>query len=182
MILYFADRSMNVIGTASTNLPSGISVFEDLKTEDVESGVSTFSCRLPYTESTRHDVEQCAEVGNYLFRNADAGNEIYTIIETEADTESGTVYIYAEDAGLCLINSVALAYSAETEQPISFYFEKWLDGTGFAVGLNEASSEKKKLSWDSENTVAERLQDVAAQFGCEMSFSFDIKGLSVTGK
>ena len=182
MILYFADRNMNVIGTASTNLPSGISVFEDLKTEDVESGVSTFSCRLPYTESTRHDVEQCAEVGNYLFRNADAGNEIYTIIETEADTESGTVYIYAEDAGLCLINSVALAYSAETEQPISFYFEKWLDGTGFAVGLNEASSEKKKLSWDSENTVAERLQDVAAQFGCEMSFSFDIKGLSVTGK
>ena len=100
-------------------------------------------------------------------RNAGFGNELYTIIETEADTEAGTVYLYAEDAGLGLLNAVALAYAAESEQPITHYFEKWLDGTGFAVGVNEAGSEMKRLAWDDEATVTERLQDVAEQFGCE---------------
>ena len=91
-------------------------------------------------------------MGNYLFRNAGFGNELYTIIETEADTEAGTVYLYAEDAGLGLLNAVALAYAAESEQPITHYFEKWLDGTGFAVGVNEAGSEMKRLAWDDEAT------------------------------
>lgn len=107
---------------------------------------------------------------------------MYTIIETEADTEAGTVYLYAEDAGLGLLNAVALAYAAESEQPITHYFEKWLDGTGFAVGVNEAGSEMKRLAWDDEATVTERLQDVAEQFGCELSFSFDIEGLDITGR
>lgn len=77
---------------------------------------------------------------------------------------------------------MALAYAAESEQPITHYFEKWLDGTGFAVGVNEAGSEMKRLAWDDEATVTERLQDVAEQFGCELSFSFDIEGLDITGR
>lgn len=182
MIVYFSDRDMNVLGSASTGLPRGLTVTEDLKSEEVETGVAAFSCKLPYTPDTRHEVERCAAVGNYLFRNAGFGNELYTIIETEADTEAGTVYLYAEDAGLGLLNAVALAYAAESEQPITHYFEKWLDGTGFAVGVNEAGSEMKRLAWDDEATVTERLQDVAEQFGCELSFSFDIEGLNITGR
>lgn len=182
MILYFANRLMRVIGMASTNLRGGISVVNDLKTEDVESGVATFSCNVLYDSSTRSQVETCASVGNYLFRNTGMGNELYTIVETENDTEAGSVYIYAEDAGLGLLNTVALAYSADSEKPISFYFEKWLDGTGFVIRRNDVPSEKKQLSWSSEATVTERLLDVAGQFDCEMSFGFDINGLSVAGK
>lgn len=182
MILYFANRLMRVIGLASTNLRGGISIVNDLKTEDVESGVATFSCNVLYDSSTRSQVETCASVGNYLFRNAGMGNELYTIVETENDTEAGSVYIYAEDAGLGLLNTVALAYSADSEKPISFYFEKWLDGTGFVIRWNDVPSEKKQLSWSSEATVTERLLDVAGQFDCEMSFGFDINGLSVAGK
>lgn len=40
----------------------------------------------------------------------------------------------------------------------------------------------KRLAWDDEATVTERLQDVAEQFGCELSFSFDIEGLDITGR
>ena len=35
MIIYFADRQMNILGQASTNLPEGILLVDDLKTEDV---------------------------------------------------------------------------------------------------------------------------------------------------
>ena len=39
MIVYFADRHMNVLGQASTILPEGMTITDDLKTEDVETGV-----------------------------------------------------------------------------------------------------------------------------------------------
>lgn len=60
MIVYFAGRDMNVLGVASTSLPGGLTVMEDLKTEEVETGVATFSCKLPYTAENRAKVERCA--------------------------------------------------------------------------------------------------------------------------
>lgn len=56
MIVYFSDRDMNVLGSASTRLPRGLTVTEDLKSEEVETGVAAFSCKLPYTPDTRHEV------------------------------------------------------------------------------------------------------------------------------
>ena len=57
MILYFADRKMQILGQASTNLPDGILLNEDVKTEDVETGVVTFSCKIPFTDSNRKQAE-----------------------------------------------------------------------------------------------------------------------------
>ena len=36
MILYFADRRMNILGQASTGLPKGVTITNDLKTEDID--------------------------------------------------------------------------------------------------------------------------------------------------
>ena len=52
MILYFADRHMNVLGQASTELPKGLYISDDLKTEEVEAGVATLEFTLNYTAST----------------------------------------------------------------------------------------------------------------------------------
>ena len=35
MILYFADRELNIIGKASTKLPKGSVISNDKKTEDI---------------------------------------------------------------------------------------------------------------------------------------------------
>lgn len=56
MILYFADRHMNVLGQASTELPKGLYISDDLKTEEVEAGVATLEFTLNYTASTRNDA------------------------------------------------------------------------------------------------------------------------------
>ena len=183
MILYFADRGFSILGYASTNLPDGLTVFDDNKTEEVETGVAIFECKLSYTAKNRYQVEQCTAVGNYILRKHDSENEFYTIIDSELDTKNQEVYIYAEDAGLDLLNEVVGAYTANQAYPITHYVEKFTYDSGFEIGINEATGLTRTLSWDGEATATERLASVATQFGgFEVSYSFDIKGLEVTNK
>ena len=183
MIVYFADRKMNIIGQASTNLPKGLMVTDDTKDEDVESGVAVFECEIGFDAETRAKVEACVEVGNYILRKHDQENEFYTIIDCEIDTKKQTAFIYAEDAGLDLLNEVVGPYEADKAYPITHYVEEFAYDSGFVIGINEAASLTRKLSWDGEDTATARLASVATQFdGCEIAFEFEIKGLRITEK
>ena len=180
MILYFADRYLNILGQASTELPKGLTVSDDLKKEDVETGVASFECYLPFDKYTRAKVKECGTVGNYILRSNDNEKEFYTIIDSEGNSKSQERYIYAEDAGLDLLNEVVGAYEADKAYNIAHYVNKYISGSGFVIGINEVSNLTRKLSWDGESTVTERLASIATQFdGCEISYSFDIEGLNV---
>lgn len=183
MIVYFADRKMNILGQASTTLPKGLMVTDDTKDEDVDSGVAVFECEFGFDADTRAKIEACVEVGNYILRKHDDENEFYTIIDSEVDTKKQTAFIYAEDAGLDLLNEIVGAYEADKAYPIEHYIEQFAYDSGFVIGINEAASLTRELSWDGEDTVTARLASVATQFdGCEISFSFDIKNLRITSK
>jgi hypothetical protein len=69
MIVYFADRQLNILGQASTELPYGLTIVDDLKTEDVETGVAVFECTISFNDETRKLVESCTEGGNYILRS-----------------------------------------------------------------------------------------------------------------
>ena len=183
MILYFANRGFSILGYASTKLPEGLSVLDDLKVEDVETGVSSFECRLPYTASNREQIESVTTAGNYILRKHNDENEFYTIIDTELDTKNQEAYVYAEDAGLDLLNEICGEYTAEEAKDIAFYIEKFTYDSGFEIGINEAKGITRTLSWDGESTATERVASVATQFGdYEVSYSFEIKGLEITHK
>ena len=183
MIVYFADRQLNIIGQASTALPNGLTITYDRKTEDVETGVAVFECKIPFDKDTRLMVEECTEVGNYILRSHDSENEFYQIIDAEIDTKKQEVYIYAEDDGMDLLNEVVGAYEADKAYPISHYINKYASGAGFVIGINEVPDLTRKLGWDGESTASARIASVATQFGgCEVSYSFDIEGLSITKK
>ncbi len=183
MILYFADRRMNILGQASTHLPHGLTVKDDLKTEDVESGVASFECRIPYDKTSRADVERFAAVGNYILRSNGDENEFYTIIDSEANTRDKEVYVYAEDAGLDLLNEIVGDFEATEAHPIAWYVERFTADSGFEIGLNEISNLTRKLKWEGEETVTSRLASLAAQFdGSEISYSYKVEGLAVTRK
>jgi phage minor structural protein len=183
VIVYFADRKMNILGQASTKLPKGLMITDDTKDEDVESGVAVFECEFGFDADTRAKIEACVEVGNYILRKHDEENEFYTIIDSEIDTKKQTAYIYAEDAGLDLLNEIVGAYEADQAYPIDHYIEKFAYDSGFVIGINEAAGLTRKLIWNGEDTVTARLASVATQFdGCEISFSFDIKNLRITAK
>lgn len=183
MIIYFADRYMNILGMASTELPEGLTIIDDRKTEDIETGVAALELTIPFSASTRAKAEACATVGNYILKKGADGDEFYTIIEAEVDTGRQDVQIYAEDAGLDLINEVAGAYAADKAYPISHYVNKYVNDSGFEIGINEVPNLSRKLSWEGEATTTERLASVATQFdGCEISYTFEIKGLEVVKK
>lgn len=183
MIIYFADRRFNVLDQASTLLPDGLIVSDDLKTEDVETGVATFECRMPFDSKTRNRVKACTEVGNYILRNHNEENEYFTIIDSEWDEKNREVYIYAEDAGLDLLNEIVGGYAASEAKPISHYIEQFAYDSGFEIGINEIENLTRKLSWDGEETITARLASVATQFdNAEISYSFDVKGLRVVKK
>lgn len=183
MILYFADRQLNILGQASTHLPGGVKFASDLKTEDIETGVAILECDVLFDSKTRANVEAWAEVGNYIFRNVEGENELYSIIDAEIDTKKCRVYIYAEDDGLDLLNEVVEAYTADRSYPISHYVEMYATNAGWEIGINEVEGLTRQLSFDSEQTASARLLKIAEAFdNCEISFSFDIKGLRVAKK
>lgn len=183
MILYFADRKMNIIGHASTSLPNCIAITDDCKLEDIETGVNSFEADIQYGVNDRDTVQKCAKVGNYILRSNGKENEFYTIIDTEEDTKKRCINVYAEDAGLDLINEVVGPYKADKAYPISHYINKFSYDSGFEIGINEVSHLTRKLSWEGEATATERLASVATQFdGCEVFYSFEVKNLIVTKK
>lgn len=183
MIAYFADRTMNILGQATTNLPEGMRIVDDLLTADVESGVDTFEGYLPYDKNTRETAERCCDVGNYILLLKNGKNRFFTIINSEADTKRQEIYFYAEDAGLDLLNEYCDAFEADKAYALAWYVEKFAFDSGFEIGINEAAGLTRKLSWDGKATAAERLASVATQFGnFEISFSFEIENLTVTRK
>ena len=124
MIIYFANRKMEVLGQASTGLPRGFFTSDDSRIEDVETGVASFECTVSYEKSEQIQVQETVKPGNFVLRSNNGEKEFYTIIDTDQDIDEQTVYLYTEDAGLDLLNDVAQAFEATEAYPIKWYVEK----------------------------------------------------------
>ena len=192
MIIYFADRAMNILGSASTGLPKGLMITNDKKTEEISEGVAIFECNLDYNfvnpdedEEQEVDVKKLAAVGNFILKQgADSSEvEVYTIIDSTIDPIQKDASIYAEDAGLDLLNEVVGKYAADKAYNIAYYINKFAYDSGFEIGINEVSNLTRKLSWDGEDTATKRLLSVATQFdNAEIGFGFKVENMAVTGK
>ena len=184
MINYFADRNMHIVGQASTNLPNGLKISSDTKKEDVAYGSSIYELYIPYDNETREQVEKICEVGNYILRENNGTHEVYTIIDTENETDgsSGEIYVYAEDVGLDLLNEVLGVFIADRPHKLEYYAKKILYDTGFEVGINEITEDEQYLGWEDEETARERLLSLADTFECEISFTFKIEGFTLKHK
>lgn len=182
MILYFADRRMNILGMASTELPKSNAIFDDQKIEEVDVGVKTFDCYLNFSRKTRKRLKACTRAGNYLLRKSGDRAEFYTIIDREINAKKRQIYIYAEDAGLDLLNEIVGAYAADKAYPAEHYVEKFAYDSGFEIGINEIGNLSRKLKWEGEATATERLLSIATQFDAELDFTFEVKNLRVTHK
>ena len=130
-------------------------------------------------------MKKLAAVGNFILKqSADDGKaEVYTIIDSTIDPIQKDASIYAEDAGLDLLNEVVGTYTADKAYSIDHYINKFAYDSGFEIGINEVSNLTRKLSWDGEATATERLLSVATQFdNAEIEFCFKVENMAVTGK
>ena len=196
MIIYFADRMIDILGSASTNHNSRFVIVDDNKTEDSGTGIGTFEFKVAFNDDNRLELEAMLRAGNCVLRAEtqsrddaesdryiiDSSHDFFTITETETDVQERTIYAYAEDAGLDLINDLAPAKEYTSAADIETYINDFASNSGFTIRVNEIPGETRKLSWDSESTVSKRLQDIAENFGCDISFAFEVQGLAVTEK
>lgn len=188
MIVYFADRDLNLKGQASTSLLKGLRLFDDLTSEDIDSGVNTFSGRVTYDNSTRADLEAAIQPGRFILKSGGRGfNEIennydslYQIIDTEFDTEAMELYFYAEDAGLDLINKVVPAMTF-TDNTLTQMLREVL-ANDWTLNLVGTPTGTKTYTWDGENTATERINSIVGLFGCEAYYSFEIERFEVKAK
>lgn len=204
MILYFLDKSLTVIGTASTTLTGTLIVSSDTKTEDVDKGSSTLECDILFDPDDRLYAEELVAVGNTVMRydpadisrendpdakaeqivssrrTIDGFHDVFTITETDVDVRNSTINFYAEDGGLSLLNDLAEPYSGNTK-PYSYYVNQALTRTKFKLRDSVATKDLKSLSVEFKETenVLIRLQEIASTFEYEFSFGFDILGMEV---
>ena len=178
MIIYFCDRQLNILGHASIELPQGIRVSQDKTVEDVESGVNSFECILTWDNNQRSELEYGIQAGNYILKQSDTEyDSLYQIVETESDTKAQEISLYAEDAGLDLLNTLCPAVTL-TNKTIGQMLTHFLPSE-WSVELQDAPSTTKTYTWDGESTCTERVRSVVSLWDCELYYSFEIDGLQV---
>lgn len=182
MIIYFADRDLDILGNASTQLPDGFRISDDQTVEEIDTGVNTFSCVISYTQDDRSDIEPMVEEGNYILKQSARGDDtnaydsVYQIVEVECDTEAQEYSIYAEDAGLDLLNTLcgAVTLTGTIGQMMNYFLP-----SNWVLNLMEVPTTSQTYTWDGESTCTERLLSVANLWGCELYYSFVIEGLQI---
>lgn len=185
MMIYFADRAMNILGQASDVLNSGYRIDHDSCVSEIEHGTETLTFDIYFEPESRLKIDEMSYVGNYILRHTGRKDQykLYTIIDSDMDVNERSINIYAEDGGLDLLNETAGPYDPEKEIPIKDYVNKYLADTGFKIGKNEiGNGTKKRIVFDNDETVTARLLSIASTFEAEITYSYTISGLRVTGK
>lgn len=174
MILYFTDRSLNVIGKASTSLPKGHGIINDIKVEDIETMAVSLECDVLYEDNSQ-EVENYTTPGNYVLRKCKKDKDIlFQIIEAEKDDDAGTWHIYCEDVGLDLLDEVALKTNNAKNLTVTQAVNNTIIGSGYEIGINKVTDNTTKLCEFSEQTRSERLKEIAELFEVELDYRFTL--------
>ena len=181
MIIYFCDRQLNILGHASTTLPEGNRISQDKTVEDVDTGVNSFECILTWDDDTRSEIEQGIVAGNYILKKSDTEyDSLYQIIKKKKKKKAQEISLYAEDAGLDLLNTlcpaVTLANKTITQMLAYFIPNDW------TINVQDAPSTTRSNTWDGTSTCTERLRSVVGLWDCELYYSFRVEQLQVKEK
>ncbi|WP_240033658.1 phage tail spike protein, partial [Lacticaseibacillus paracasei] len=188
---YFTDRKYNQLGIASTDelASSSVIAIDDIGGQEgdyqsVDGGYRSYSATLHFSPDQSARVKEMAKVGNFVLFKGRAGESVWTtILSSEHDPLAGTNTFVAEDASIDLINGTVGAYAASSAMTIAQYIELFAGDSGFVIGYNEIPDLTRSLKWDSDDSsILTRILSVATQFGVELSFRFEVRGLSVIGK
>ncbi|MBB1167291.1 phage tail spike protein [Lacticaseibacillus paracasei] len=188
---YFTDRKYNQLGIASTDelASSSVIAIDDIGGQEgdyqsVDGGYRSYSATLHFSPDQSAQVKEMTKPGNFILYKGRDGESVWTtILSREHDPLSGTNAFVAEDASIDLINGTVGAYAASSAMTIAQYIELFAGDSGFVIGYNEIPDLTRTLKWDSDDSsILARILSVATQFGVELSFRFEVRGLSVIGK
>lgn len=182
MIVYITDRQSNVLCTASNDLPEGNIITADKITDEVISGVKSLDMTFLWSKELRDSVVP----GNFILVGGKSYKEnnydLFQIISVQTDTDKVGITIYAEDAGMELINRICGVYKPTAAVTLETAIKSVIGSNYSGWNVNytipkETSKGASYFDFESEESALKRLQSVLAIFGAEMYFSYTVVGL-----
>ncbi|MEZ0117810.1 UNVERIFIED_ORG: phage minor structural protein [Heyndrickxia coagulans] len=176
-MIYILDSNEKVVGILTNNgSPNSCPYYDDLLKESLDVGASTYEFYVPIY----HDVVDLIKEGGYIIRpDLDNNLKMFQIMQVqETHSNDSKKYVYAEDAGLELLNDFirpAKYDSKNAEQILNLV----LFGTRWECGEVDYFPPENFDFTDYQNVLT-TLQSIAKQISGELSFRVVVKNGKVT--
>lgn len=185
MKIYFVDNNFNIMLSSSTETNSTYKIVDDLVTYNYETGTSMLNFTVK--ADTIHTINDLKSINCETFilkenYNVSGSFDLFSALSLTFDLASGTLEVYAENAGLDLLNTRVNKYENSVSKSILQYATYFLPEGWTAVSDNISDSTTRLINWDGESSLTERLLSIANYFDAIMYFNFSVNNLSVTEK
>lgn len=164
MQIYVLNRARETLATSS-------GIYDDKHTLTLDAGSSSYEFKI----SKNDEASQCMDSGNYIvLQNDDGKTWLFTILDYEETQYTKTVY--AEDAGIELLNKACDIWKANGPHSFEYYFNLVTSGTPWKLGVNQLAGLERTLTYEGRDTGLGRLLSILKGFdNAECTFDVAVK-------
>lgn len=164
MQIYVLNRARETLATTS-------GIYDDKHTLTLDAGSSSYEFKI----SKNDEASQCMDSGNYIALQNDNGKTwLFTILDYEETQYTKTVY--AEDAGIELMNKACDIWKSNGPHSFEYYFNLVTSGTPWKLGVNQLAGLERTLKYEGRDTGLGRLLSILKGFdNAECTFDVAVK-------
>lgn len=164
MQIYVLNRARETLATTS-------GIYDDKHTLTLDAGSSSYEFKI----SKSDEASQYMDSGNYIVLQDDDGKTwLFTILDYEETQYTKTVY--AEDAGIELLNKACDIWKSNGPHSFEYYFNLVTSGTPWKLGVNQLAGLERTLKYEGRDTGLGRLLSILKGFDdAECTFDVDVK-------
>lgn len=164
MQIYVLNRARETLATTS-------GIYDDKHTLTLDAGSSSYEFKI----SKNDEASQYMDSGNYIALQNDNGKTwLFTILDYEETQYTKTVY--AEDAGIELLNKACDVWKSNGPHSFEYYFNLVTSGTPWKLGVNQLAGLERTLTYEGRDTGLGRLLSILKGFdNAECTFDVSVK-------
>ena len=164
MQIYVLNRARETLATTS-------SIYDDKHTLTLDAGSSSYEFKIDKSD----EASRCMDSGNYIVLQDDDGKTwLFTILDYEETQYTKTVY--AEDAGIELLNKACDIWKSSGPHSFEYYFNIVTSGTPWKLGVNQLAGLERTLKYEGRDTGLGRLLSILKGFdNAECTFDVAVK-------
>lgn len=164
MQIYVLNRARETLATTS-------GIYDDKHTLTLDAGSSSYEFKIDKAD----EASQCMDSGNYIVLQDDDGKTwLFTILDYEETQYTKTVY--AEDAGIELLNKACDIWKSNGPHSFEYYFNLVTSGTPWKLGVNQLAGLERTLKYEGRDTGLGRLLSILKGFdNAECTFDVAVK-------
>lgn len=164
MQIYVLNRARETLATTS-------GIYDDKHTLTLDAGSSSYEFKI----SKSDEASRYMDSGNYVvLQDDDDKTWLFTILDYEETQYTKTVY--AEDAGIELLNKACDVWKSNGPHSFEYYFNLVTSGTPWKLGVNQLAGLERTLTYEGRDTGLGRLLSILKGFdNAECTFDVTVK-------